>query len=150
MEDRANDPHRLVAAAHELGHAIVWRVSGFTVTEIWVKGRGLAAHGHVWLAQTDDQIHTVTAERHIQAGLLAGREAQRCWCDHTGEPIAFNCDVDDAEYRRRRRTTLGRLISRNEVRATANRLVRTHWHTITRLAPHLARTGHLSPARLPR
>lgn len=149
MDDRAHDPYRHVAAAHELGHAITWRAVGFDIDEIWVKGSGEAAHGHVWIVQTDDQIRTVDDERAVQAGLLAGRVAQYRWCDQTAIAIDFSCEADELHYRDRRRSPLGRRVSRTAVRDDARRLVRVHWRAIARLTPLLARTGHLPPGRLP-
>lgn len=144
------DPYRLAVAAHELGHAIVWRAVGFDIDEIWVKGHGPAAHGHVWIVQNEDHIRTLTDEHGVQTGLLAGREAQIRWCAETGPADAdTSADQDMTLYRRRRRTRLGRRVSRTAVRADARRLVRDHWHAITRLAPVLATTGHLAPRRLP-
>lgn len=149
MVDHPTDPYRLMVAAHELGHAIVWRAVGFDIDEIWVKGRGPAAHGHVWLVQTDDEIRTVADEQAVQAGLLAGRCAQARWGDETDLAIDISCESDERIYRIRRRSPLGRRVSRTAVWNDARRLVRVHWRAIARLTPHLAHTGRLSPSRLP-
>jgi hypothetical protein len=149
MDDRAHDPYRHVVAAHELGHAITWRAAGFDIDEIWVKGRGAAAHGHVWIVQTEDQIRTVADERAVQAGLLAGRVAQHRWCDHANTAIDISCEIDEQYYRARRRSPLGRRVSRTAARNDARRLVRAHWRAIACLTPVLASAGRLSPSRLP-
>lgn len=149
VDQPKNDPHRLVAAAHELGHAIAWRASGLDIAEIWIKGRGTATHGHVWLVQTDTEIRTLDDELAVQAGLLAGRIAQELWCDRTNVAIPFSCADDETLYRARRRTPLGHQVSRTAARTAARSLVRARWSAITRLAPVLARAGRLSPDRLP-
>nr|WP_042198372.1 hypothetical protein [Kibdelosporangium sp. MJ126-NF4] len=145
-----SDPYRLALAAHEIGHAVVWRAGGFEIDEIWIKGHGLSAHGRVWIVQTDDDIRTVDAEHAVQAGLLAGCEAHLRWCSETGVTgVDVSADHDMTLYQRRRRTRLGRQVNSADVRATASRLVRHNWPTITRLTPVLARAGRLQPRLLP-
>nr|WP_042190901.1 hypothetical protein [Kibdelosporangium sp. MJ126-NF4]CEL19681.1 hypothetical protein [Kibdelosporangium sp. MJ126-NF4] len=144
------DPYRLALAAHELGHAVAWRAGGFEVDEIWIKGHGTRAHGHVWIAATDDDIRTVEAEHAVQAGLLAGREAQLHWCAETGVTgVDISAEHDMTLYQRRRRTRLGRQCDSADVQATARRLVRHNWPTITQLTPVLAKAGRLQPRLLP-
>lgn len=148
MTDTDIDPHRLVVAAHELGHAIVWAASGFTISEIWVKGHGDGVHGWVSLANPDDH-YTPEGECGYQAGLLAAGEAERRWCDQVG--MAFDgsgCRDDYAKLRKRTRTKLGSQVRRSAARSEAQRLVRVHWKRIVRLAPTLAVRGSLSPSRI--
>lgn len=149
-QDPATDPHRLAVAAHELGHALVWRAGGFDIDEIWVKGHGPAAHGRVWIVQHENHIRTLADEHAIQAGLLAGREAQIRWCaENDVTDSDTSADEDMTLYRQRRRTRIGRQVSRTAVRADARRLVGAHWPAIARLAPRLARDGRLPPRGLP-
>lgn len=143
------DAHRLVAAAHELGHAVVWKAVGFDIDEIWVRGHGPAAYGDVCLIQTEDQIRTIGQEHAVQTGLLAGEVAQHRWCQQVDTAIEFSCAADERHYRARRRSRLGRKVSRSTVNADARRLVNTHWDVIARLTPVLADSGRLSPGRLP-
>lgn len=145
------DPHRLAIAAHELGHAIVWRAVGFDIDEIWIKGHGLATHGHVWIVQTEEQIRTTADEHAVQTGLLAGLEAQLRWCHAHSLPTAtVRADTDMTLYHQRRRTRLGRDVDPAAVRDDTRRLLHQHWNTLTRLVPVLATAGRLSPRRLPR
>ncbi|HEX6351718.1 hypothetical protein, partial [Actinophytocola sp.] len=132
------------------GHAIVWRAVGLDIDEILVRGHGAAAHGHVWLVQTETEIRTVDQERAVHTGLVAGRVAQLEWCRSTDVGIDVSCATDDRLYRARRHTPLGREVNPSTVHADATRLVRMHWRSIARLAPLLAEAGRLSPRRLPR
>jgi hypothetical protein len=149
MTDPAIDPHRLLIAAHELGHALAWRALGFTVDEVWVKGRGPAAHGRVWLDITHVKPWTLTHERGFHTGLFAGREAELRWCNEHGLPInEASCSEDMAQHARRRRTSLGRQVRPREAEAEARRLVRRYWPRLVRLAPHLAIRGSLPTSRI--
>ena len=149
MTDPAADPHRLIIAAHELGHAIVWRSLGFTIDEIWVKGHHTAVRGQVWLDITRNVPWTLDHERGYYVGLASGRAAQLRWCDENG--VTFNerdCATDMALYEQRRRTRLGRQVRPSDVQREAHRLVRAHWTRIVRLTPQLAARGSLSPSRV--
>ena len=137
------DPHRLLVAAHELAHAIGFRRAGIELTAIRVWGRGQTTQGHVDIVQY--QVHTVPAARAYLAGLLAGREASLRWCEENGLPFQeHTCSTDLANFRRQRRTDLGRQVSKGAALADARSLVRTHWPRIVRLAPRLARAGHIA------
>lgn len=142
------DPQRLVIAAHELGHAIVWRASGFTIREIWIKGRGDSAHG--WCGLTDANAHhTPQGELGYQAGLLGAAEAQHRWCSETGVPFDENaCREDYTNLRTRAKDQLGRQIKRSAATAEARRIIRANWRRIVLLTPKLAAHGSLSPSRV--
>lgn len=145
------DEVRLMVAAHELGHAIVWTVTGMRVDAIKVTGHGRATEGTVSLA--DHARLRCTADCHSYlVGMLAGREAEILWCDATNtQPVADGCaqDLREFAYMYRRRRPWGVTESRAALRIQARRLVRVHWRSIVRLTPILARSGHLSPGRLP-
>ncbi len=148
-DDPTIDPHRLLIAAHELGHALTWHALGFTVDEIWIKGHGRSAHGYVWLDITKAKPWTVRHERDYHIGLFGGREAQQRWCEDHNIPFdEYACAEDMAIHRKRRRTRLGGQVHPGEAKAEARRLVRAHWRRIVHLAPSLATRGSLSPSRI--
>lgn len=137
------DPHRLRAAAHELGHALVWRAGGYPPAAIRVHGHGEDAHGEVIIGRV--KVRDVAAARSYLAGLLAGRLAEQRWCEQAGLRFrAHTCDSDQTALRRFRRTDLGKQVSRAEATATARTLVNSHWRRIVHLAPRLATAGHIS------
>jgi hypothetical protein len=140
---RNEDPQRLRAAAHELGHAIAWHLTGTTPTAIRVVGRGERAYGFV---SVQAEIHTVDDARAYLAGILAGREAGMRWCEENGlRHHEHTCLSDLAAFRQQRRDyDLCRRVSRADARALARRIVARHWPRIVRLAPRLARAGRLT------
>lgn len=142
------DPQRLVIAAHELGHAFVWRASGFRIRTIWIKGYGDRVHGFVTLDNPDDH-QTLDGERGYQAGLLGAGEAQRRWCSETGQKFdESGCRDDYTTLRKRAKDKLGKQIPRSAATTEAQRLVRAHWPRIVLLTPLLATRGSLSPRRI--
>lgn len=136
------DPDRLSAAAHELGHAIVWREANVDLGALRVVGHGHQAHGYVEVrprpARNDAEV------RAYLAGLLGGREAEIRWCEENG--VRFHertCRTDLADFHRQHRQ-LGPRASKGQVRADARGIVRANWRLIVRLAPRLARTGRIT------
>ena len=145
------DPVRLIVAAHELGHAVVWSVTGMRVESIEVTGRGLGTNGCVVLA---NRAHLSSAAdcRSYLLGMLAGSEAENRWCGTTGtRPTVDGCAHDRREfgYMYRRRRPWGVTESRAALRTQARQLVRAHWPAIARLAPRLALRGSLPTDALP-
>lgn len=139
------DPVRLMVAAHELGHAVVWSATGMRVESIAVTGHGRDTEGRVRLA---DRAHLSNAAdcRGYLLGMLAGREAEIRWCEATStRPIADGCAEDRREfgYMYRRRRQWGVTDTRAALRTQARHLVRAHWPTIARLTPRLAHRGSL-------
>lgn len=144
------DPVRLMVAAHELGHAIVWSATGMRVEFIEVTGHGRATQGCVRLANRA-RLSSAADCRSYLVGMLAGHEAEIRWCAATDtRPIADGCAEDRREfaYMYRRRRQWGVTDARAALRTQARHLVRAHWPTIARLAPRLAHRGSLPTADL--
>lgn len=144
IDDACPDPDRLRVAVHELGHAVAWKIAANTTpTAIRVFGHGITAHGYV---HVDAAVHTVDDARGYLAGLLAGREAALRWCEENGlAHPEWTCSSDVSSFRQQRRDyELCRQVSTADARATARRIVRTHWALIVRLAPRLARAGRIT------
>ena len=142
------DPHRLVVAAHELGHALTWHALGFLVDTIWIKGHGDSAHGEVMIDITKVKPWTYDHERDFHVGLLGGREAHQRWCDETGMPFLERHCAEDMAQLRRRRSELGGQTTPRAIRTSARQLVRSHWRRVVLLAPVLARRGSLNRSHL--
>jgi hypothetical protein len=143
------DPMRMMVAAHELGHAVVWLVTGTRVVSIEVTGRGRGTEGTVQLVASD-RLTTVDDCRSYLLGILAGREAEDRWYQATDtRPVLDGCAHDRRAFDHINRRPWGVTESRAELRHQARQLVRQHWPTIARHAPRLARRGRLSVADLP-
>ncbi|MET0235690.1 MAG: hypothetical protein ABW224_13685 [Kibdelosporangium sp.] len=140
-----DDPWRLLVAVHEMGHAVVWHHAGFTVEDIRVIGHGQDTSGYVRLEQRP--LRLPIQFQNCLVGLLAGREADRRWCDLTGQsPQESGSSADATVFRRMREddnqsTRWVTDLSDREFVAMARRAVVTHWTQITRLASQLARRG---------
>jgi hypothetical protein len=138
----ANDPQRLRVAAHELGHYLTWTQAGLPIKTIWVAGRGDEAAGNV-------EVPRMTARDDIQyrayvVGVLAGRQADMRWCrEHDLEVHEYRFRSDMKVYRRLRRDRRVRDVTDAELTAEARQIVNANWRRIIRLAPTLARHGHL-------
>lgn len=134
------DPALLIVAAHELGHAVVAIALGITVLSIEVDRRA-----YTGMTQIDFHDDTCTAEqlRGALIGSLAGFEAERRWCQRHGGQALRRCSrVDFRNFARNcRRVDLSEAVARSHARATLAR----HWAQIERLAPELARHGHVVP-----
>ncbi|WP_326960555.1 hypothetical protein [Amycolatopsis sp. NBC_01286] len=150
------DSHRLIAAAHEVAHAIGFAAAGVAVTEIEVYGHGENAAGHVFVPGGID----VTNLRGFAVAHFAGRAADLRWCDEHQLPPApeRTCATDMAMVREFIRDAGRETKAHGEkkfspglasLRSEATRFVRAHWSTVARLAPRLARTGSLNPDRIP-
>ncbi|HEY3482023.1 MAG TPA: hypothetical protein VGL02_24265 [Streptomyces sp.] len=149
------DPDRLIAAAHEVAHALGFAAAGVPVTEIKVYGRGADAAGHVFVPGGIE----VTNLRGFAVAHFAGRAADLRWCDEHDLPPApeRTCATDMRLVRDFIRDAGRHAKAQGEkfapgwgsLRNEAHRFVCAHWPTIARLAPRLARTGSLSPDRIP-
>lgn len=146
IEHAGIDPFRLIAAAHEIAHALGFAAAGVPVTEIEVYGRGESVGGSVFVPGN----MPVSDLRAFGMAHLAGRAADLRWCDEHGlqRMPERTCHADHKLLREFMREaqhtqTLG------SVRRDAERFVRANWSRITRFAPRLATRGHLSPATLP-
>jgi hypothetical protein len=147
--DAAADLMRLHAAAHELAHAIAFRVAGVDIEVIRVKGHGPTAEGYVRVPDPDTGDAAVL-RGYVVAG-LAGGEASLLWCAENNLRFDPSMSSDDLDLVRQLcRTSHGRRIRKGAAVSEARRIVRAHWPAITQLAPALARVGRISPARLPR
>lgn len=142
MNTTANDPQRLRVAAHELGHYLTWTQAGLPIKTIWVAGRGDEAAGNVEVPRMtarDD-----TQYRAYVVGVLAGRQADMRWCrEHDLEFHEYRFRSDMKVYRRLRRDHSVRDITDAELTTEARQIVNANWRHIIRLAPTLARRGHL-------
>jgi hypothetical protein len=145
------DPDRLIAAAHEVAHALGFAAAGVAVTEIKVYGRGASAAGHVYVPGGT----TVTNLRGFAVAHFAGRAADLRWCEaHELPPAPERTCATDMQLVREFLREVKRQGEKfapgwGSLRSEAGRFVRAQWPTITRLAPRLARTGSLSPDRFP-
>uniref|UniRef100_UPI003F494324 hypothetical protein n=1 Tax=Amycolatopsis sp. CA-082387 TaxID=3239918 RepID=UPI003F494324 len=146
IEHAGIDPYRLVAAAHEIAHALGFAAAGVLVTEIKVRGRGESVSGYVFVPG-NTVVHDLRA---FAMAHLAGRAADLRWCDEHGlaRLPERTCAPDSKDLKQFMRDaqhtqTLG------SVRRDAERFVHANWSRITRLAPRLATRGQLSPASLP-
>lgn len=143
------DTHRLVVAAHELAHALVFRAAGIEITDIRVLGTGSGARGYVRVA--GNQALNKRQARQYLVAVVAGREGDLRWCDQHGLDRWPDhvCADDFADLRKMRREfreqgELHRGTGTGELRAEARLRVRTYWPRITRLAPRLARRGSIT------
>lgn len=135
------DSGLLALAAHELGHAKVFKaLGGFEVKTITVN----TTRGDTWIDfdETNDALWEPFA-----IGLWAGLEAQDRWMRRHGHGRApRSCTVYDVEQFR----TIPRKfrISEGKARSKARSLVAQNWGCIERLAPQLASTGRLSGSQV--
>lgn len=138
------DPQRLHIAHHELGHWIAWNAYPTVGTkDIQVWGYGRNAEGHV-TPGTDGRLRNQQQCRDFLIGLLAGREADAYYCTRAG--IRFNPTHSKADlraFRRIHKHEWVRDVAATEFRTLAREIVHANWSHIVRLAPTLARRGHL-------
>lgn len=156
IEHAGIDPYRLAAAAHEVAHALGFAAAGVPCLEITIKGHGKDVSGYVEPAGG-----IVVTDLHAFAvAHLAGRAADLRWCELHALPELpeRTCRSDEQDLRTFLRDAGREAKGRGEkryapsfgsLRHDAHRFVCTHWSTIARLAPKLARAGHLSPNRIP-
>jgi hypothetical protein len=137
------DPDLLLAAAHELGHAIVDLAYDVPVLSVEVDRRT-----NTGLTRTvfDDTTATPDQLRGALIGGMAGFEAELLWCHrHGGHADPATATTDYANFHHNhRRAGLTRQVARAQARAV---LIR-HWPRLERAAPWLARHGHIDPAAL--
>jgi hypothetical protein len=137
------DTYRLHVAIHELGHYVAWNsLPGARIISVRVWGHGTRTAGYTdaWLPDDDHG----ALDRGYLIGLLAGHEAALIHREITGIRFAPGCSGDYAAFRSvRRRHKPSRQWTRHELRTAARHLVRAHWPQIEKLAPRLARRGHL-------
>jgi hypothetical protein len=128
------------AAAHELGHALVWQSLGLRVCELRVDD-----HGNGWADARFDQHDPDDLYWHV-LGVAAGPEADRLWCDrHRGvwvESESFKSDW--SSLRRWLSNPRLREYTGWQISEEARRLVDELWSDVERLAPRLADRGSLS------
>jgi hypothetical protein len=136
------DPDLLIVAAHELGHAVLASAYGITVVSIEVDRAA-----YTGLTRRDPGLNYDRCSIEVlRAGLLgdvAGFEAERMWgARHGGHVDRAGSTTDLTQFARYRRradlTTAG-------ARGQARFVLRQHWATVERLAPRLARHGHVPP-----
>lgn len=137
------NPARLVVAAHELGHGLVWHTADFPVGKLWIRGddddsmRGFTELGGNTISSTERMVEYLV-------GLLAGHIAGERWRDEYRVRGRMHSNVGDEDtYRQMMRHDISKPIRRNEVVRIAERAVTTHWCDIERLAPLLAERGTL-------
>lgn len=142
---RAEPRNRIrdMVAAHELGHALVWRALGIQVVRITVRGEDRVRG---W---TELDGGTITSREEMRAyliGVLAGGVAGGRWCDEYHiRRAAQDCEFDQINYRRQRRDPLAHALRNGELRRAAQVAVARRWAEIERLAPRLAQRGTLRP-----
>ncbi|HEX5120466.1 MAG TPA: hypothetical protein VFW65_35240 [Pseudonocardiaceae bacterium] len=135
------DPELLLAAAHELGHAIVDLAHQVPVLGVEVNRR---THGGLTRTGFDPTTATPDQWRGALIGDLAGFEAELLWCHrHGGHADPASAVTDYANFTRHaRRVGLTRGVARTRARS----VLIAHWPRLERLALRLARHGHLDPA----
>jgi hypothetical protein len=137
------DPELLLAAAHELGHAIVDLAHQIRVLSVEVDRR---AHTGLTRVEFDDATATPDQLRGALIGGLAGFEAELLWCArHGGHADPATAVTDYAQFRRHaRRVDLTRAVARTRARS----VLIHHWPRLERLALRLAQHGHVDPASI--
>ncbi|WP_326960553.1 hypothetical protein [Amycolatopsis sp. NBC_01286] len=137
------DRHRLMLAAHELGHVVAWQHAGFAVAEIKLHPGNVG--GEVSLSKSSrTNLRTIEQRRGYLVGLLAGTEAGARWCELAGEfrgDHASGCAWDHRAFMRNQRHFGLTHIPKSEFRREARAIIRAHWRQIFRLAPTLAHRG---------
>ena len=135
------DPELLIAAAHELGHAVLASAYGITVVSIEVD-----RSNNTGLVRRDmDDYDRLPLEllRGALFGDVAGFEAERLWAArHGGQAVRSCASTDFANFARYRRR-VG--LTTDQGRYQARTVLREHWPIVERLAPRLARHGEVPP-----
>lgn len=141
------DPDRLITAAHELAHLLIFRQAGIECSQIRVYGHGGFARGRVSLVP--GQKLNTAQQRGLLVGTLAGREADLRWCDEHGirRHPERTCAQDRQLYHSDRRRMQFDSASHSALCAETRRLVNKHWSRIQHLAPLLAERGRISVSR---
>ncbi len=137
-----NPDQRTVAAYHEAGHARAARVSGMTVTGMWVKSHG--GGQTKWVPRPD---MTDQQRRALLVAIVAGQEAEcRYLMDRYGYSYKdalreshAHASTDREVFKRAAEDTG---YTFEGLRPDAHRLVRWQAYTIETNAKPLARRGH--------
>lgn len=138
------DESRMIVAAHEMGHAVVWRRLGFRVGGIVIRGRGRKAQGWVDL---EDMSFTGTRDveqlRRFLAGLVIGWSTVERWCDQQRLRVPdFGMRFDAEQYVHwTTHHPLGRQIDRGDVQRFGERTLGEVWSLVERHAPTLYERG---------
>ena len=135
---------RLVIAYHEAGHAVAHRVAGGKVSTVEISGDG--SGGVTSTAEDGPTADTLTDWLVM---ILAGSEAEaRFLVRHHGHwrtaarrHARPGSRSDMANFRR---YATGSGISESTARAAAERLVRTHWRRIEKVAALLVKKGRIT------
>jgi hypothetical protein len=129
-------PAALIAAAHELGHAVSAYAHGIGVTFIRTNLTRLDL-------PTDDRLWTPQQWHGWLVGCWAGYEAEVLWASrHGGRADKRDSGTDIRNFRADRHHIR---LSESAARSAARAVVRRGWARIERHAPELAQRGHLTP-----
>jgi hypothetical protein len=131
----ATDPQRLRVAAHELGHAWVWKSGGLKVGTVTAARSGGSC-----------PVRWYSRDLHAYAvGCWGGFEAEDRWLrEHKlGRAARGNSGHDIDEFQAAVKE-LGGGLPESNARRLARDLVSRHWNEITRLTPALARAGRIT------
>lgn len=133
---------RLLVAAHELGHALVWKAAGFEVVELRVSG---SERVRGWTGLDGREMKTVQETADYLTGILAGKIAGDRWCDENRIPLRAHdsCDFDQDQYRAVLKDPLAVSLRDVDLRRAARERVHDLWSKIERHAPQLAERGTL-------
>ncbi|MFC0108296.1 hypothetical protein [Kibdelosporangium aridum] len=139
------DLHRCRAAAHELGHLVVWRAAGFSVAYAEITGHGPSVSGVAHLGV--HKCESIEQARAYLVGLHAGEQAEIAWCEQNRmryDDAAAEGDMERYhDFRKRYRTTFPASIRLADLKTEARIAVRKKWPMIERRILDLAVHGRV-------
>lgn len=129
-----HDPLQLQIAAHELGHAVVWKAAGFVINAVVHEGDG----GYVDVRWDPDNLTGYVI------GCWGGFEAEQRWTrTHGGRARRGNSSHDIANFHHVNRALGKNRLTEGKARSLARKHVNRHWSQIVAAAPRLIRQGHI-------
>lgn len=130
------DPGVLIAAAHEIGHAVSARAHRIGI-------RYIRTNMTMLDLPKSDATWTTEQWRGWLVGCWAGYEAELLWARRHGGRADKACSRTDIRNFRTDRHHIG--LSESTARSAARAILRRDWARIERLTPQLAQHGHIAP-----
>lgn len=138
--------HLLKVAAHEIGHALVWRHAGISIREVRLSRGWFGGISDAYCKPDIGDITTATIDPYL-TGLMGGAAAQArfaatfegAWFDSGRYGSA--ADIDTFRWYARR---IGSRLSIGAAQSRARSILNGHTARLDRLTVELARTGRLS------